>query len=56
VPGFNNLYINAGHFRNGLVLAPASVRLMRNILLAETPIVDPLPYAVTTSRPSAEMF
>lgn len=56
VPDYNNLYVNAGHFRNGLVLAPASVRLMRNILLGETPIVDPVPYHITSPRPSAEMF
>ncbi|PPC76339.1 glycine oxidase ThiO [Pokkaliibacter plantistimulans] len=38
------LYINAGHFRNGLVLAPASCRLLADILCERTPIVDPLPY------------
>jgi glycine oxidase len=45
LPGFDNLYINAGQFRNGLVLAPASAELMKNLLLGETPIVDPRPYA-----------
>ncbi|MES2683521.1 MAG: FAD-dependent oxidoreductase [Pseudomonadota bacterium] len=25
-PGFDNLYVNAGHFRNGITLAPASAR------------------------------
>lgn len=45
LPGFDNLYINAGQFRNGLVLAPASAELMKNLLLGETPIVDPQPYA-----------
>lgn len=38
------LFINAGHFRNGLVLAPASARLMADIVLARQPIVDPAPY------------
>ncbi len=38
------LFINAGHFRNGLVLAPASARLMADILLERKPIVDPAPY------------
>lgn len=56
IPGWSNLYVNAGHFRNGLVLAPASVRLMTNILLGQDPIVDPLPYAPDTTRPTAEMF
>ncbi|AUM11952.1 glycine oxidase ThiO [Ketobacter alkanivorans] len=56
VPGWSNLYVNAGHFRNGLVLAPASVRLMRNLLLNEEPIVDPGPYDPLTPRPSSDMF
>ncbi|MEE2731119.1 MAG: glycine oxidase ThiO [Pseudomonadota bacterium] len=56
LPGWENLYVNAGHFRNGLVLAPASVRLMTNLLLGEAPIVDPTPYHPQTPRPSAEMF
>lgn len=33
VPRYGNLYINAGHYRNGLVLAPASARLMADIIL-----------------------
>ena len=44
VPGYDNLYVNAGHFRNGLVLAPASARLLADILLGNTPVVDPAPY------------
>jgi glycine oxidase len=44
VPGYENVYINAGQFRNGLVLAPASARLMADILLDREPIVDPAPY------------
>jgi len=44
VPGYDNLYVNAGHFRNGLVLAPASARLLADILLGSAPVVDPIPY------------
>ncbi len=40
-----NLWINAGHFRNGLVLAPASSRLMAEMMLGERPWTDPTPYA-----------
>ncbi len=36
-----NLFINAGHFRNGITLAPASARLLSNIILEQTPIVEP---------------
>ncbi|MBA57228.1 MAG: glycine oxidase ThiO [Pseudomonadales bacterium] len=56
LPGWDNVFVNAGHFRNGLVLAPASVRLMTNILLGEEPIVDPSPYHPLSPRPSGEMF
>lgn len=55
LPGWSNLFVNAGHFRNGLVLAPASARLMRNIILNETPIVDPEPYTLETPRANAAM-
>lgn len=33
VPGVQGLFLNAGHFRNGLLLAPASARLMADIVL-----------------------
>jgi len=38
------LWVNAGHFRNGVVLAPASGRLLADQLLARTPIIDPAAY------------
>lgn len=38
------VYINAGQFRNGLVLAPASARLLADQLLKREPIIDPSPY------------
>jgi glycine oxidase len=38
------LYINTGHFRNGLVTGPASARLLADILLERTPILNPAPY------------
>ncbi|BBB27722.1 glycine oxidase ThiO [Amphritea japonica] len=44
VPGYDNLYINAGHYRNGLVLAPASTRLLADVLLDRQPVIDPAPY------------
>lgn len=45
VPGFEGLWLNCGHYRNGLVLAPASCRLLTDLLLGREPIVDPQPYA-----------
>lgn len=44
IPGFSNLFVNAGQYRNGLVLAPASARLMADLLLQRQPIIDPVPY------------
>lgn len=45
-PTLEGLYIHAGHFRSGVVLAPASARLLADILLGRPPIVDPQPYAL----------
>lgn len=44
LPEFPGLWLNCGHFRNGLVLAPASCELLKNLMLGEAPIVDPAPY------------
>lgn len=46
VPEFENLYINAGQYRNGLVLAPASTRLLADIILDRKPIIAADPYQV----------
>jgi len=35
------LYVNCGHFRNGVVLGPASARLMADLVLQREPIIDP---------------
>ncbi len=43
-PEINNLSINAGHFRNGLVMGPASAQLMADLILKRQPSVDPEPY------------
>lgn len=43
-PEISNLSINAGHFRNGLAMAPASAQLMADLILGRTASVDPEPY------------
>jgi len=43
-PELANLYINAGHFRNGVILGPASARLLSDQLLGRAPVLDPSPY------------
>lgn len=44
VPEKDNLWVNAGHYRNGLVLAPASAGLLADLLLERSPALDPSPY------------
>jgi glycine oxidase len=43
-PEVVNLSINAGHFRNGLVMAPASAQLLVDLLLNRKPAIEPEPY------------
>lgn len=38
------LYLNTGHFRHGLTTAPASARLVADIILERSPILDPGEY------------
>ncbi|UQS90006.1 glycine oxidase ThiO [Pseudomonas chlororaphis subsp. piscium] len=45
VPGLAGLWLNCGHYRNGLVLAPASCQLFADLMLGQEPIIDPAPYA-----------
>lgn len=40
LPGYDNVFVNAGHFRNGLVLAPASVHVISSLLTGRTPAFD----------------
>ena len=47
VPGYEGLWLNCGHYRNGLVLAPASCQLFADLLLGHEPVIDPAPYAPT---------
>lgn len=44
VPGYDNLFVNAGQYRNGLVLAPASTRLLVDIMLERETIIPAEPY------------
>lgn len=45
VPGWEGLHLNTGHYRNGLVLAPASTRLLADLLLKRSPVIDPDAYS-----------
>jgi glycine oxidase len=49
-PGAEGLYVNAGHFRNGLVTGPASARLLADLLLGRDPILPPSAYGLDAAR------
>lgn len=49
-PTIDGLTVNAGQFRNGIVLGPASARLVADLALGRDPILDPAPYAWTAAR------
>jgi glycine oxidase len=49
-PEIENLSINAGHFRNGLTMAPASAQLMADLILKRTPSIEPTPYKLTRAE------
>lgn len=40
-PQMAGLFVCAGHFRNGIVLAPASARLATDLMLGRAPVLDP---------------
>lgn len=49
-PEIQGLYVNAGHYRNGIVMAPASAELLADLMTGQTPVIDPAPYALTEKR------
>ncbi len=51
-PEIEGLYINAGHFQNGVVTGLASAQLIADIVLDRQLKVDPVPYSLM-SRPDA---
>ena len=52
-PQADNLLVNAGHYRNGVVLALASARLTADLVAGREPIVDPAAYALDAPRPGS---
>ena len=49
-PGIEGLYFNAGHFRNGITLGPASARLAADLVVGREPILPPEPYDLRAAR------
>lgn len=44
-PTIKNLFLNTGHFRYGLTMAPTSAKLVTALILGEEPQIDATPYA-----------
>jgi len=55
-PNIKGLYLNTGHFRNGIVMSLASARLMSDLILQREPILDPEPYVVNSQRSQSDDF
>lgn len=50
-PSVEGLFLHTGHFRNGLVMGPASTELVIQIIEGEAPVLDPAAYALEAPRP-----
>ena len=49
-PEIAHLFIHAGHFRNGLVMGPASTELLLQLIEGEATMLDAAPYAWAAAR------
>lgn len=54
-PEVRGLYLNAGHFRNGVVMAPASAHLLVDVMLSRAAIVPPEPYRLPAESASSSI-
>ncbi|NQD38919.1 glycine oxidase ThiO [Permianibacter sp. IMCC34836] len=50
LPSLANAWINAGHYRNGIVLAPASARLLTDLMQEKATSISAAPYALGISH------
>lgn len=46
-PGVEGLYVNTGHYRNGVVMGLASAALAATQILGQAPVLDEAPYLLT---------
>jgi len=49
-PEIRGLYINAGHFRNGIVMAPGSAELLAALINGEETPVDARAYSIVSAE------
>jgi len=52
-PRIDGLFINAGHFRNGVVMAPAAAQLLADIMRNQPTIVEAGPFALDNCSTAA---
>jgi glycine oxidase len=45
-PQIENLYLNTGHFRYGLTMAPGSAKLVSDLICGDKPWINPAPFAL----------
>jgi glycine oxidase len=43
-PDFDNVFVNIGHYRYGVTMAPASAELLVDLMEGNSPALDPAPY------------
>jgi glycine oxidase len=43
-PDFDNVFVNTGHFRYGVTMAPASAEMLADLMAGKAPALDPTPY------------
>ena len=53
VPGYDNVFVSAGHFRAGLHQSPGSAVFLADVIGGRPPRLDPGPFAVDRPRPPA---
>ena len=44
-PDFDNVFVNTGHYRYGVTMAPASAQLLVDLMEGQAPALDPQPYS-----------
>jgi glycine oxidase len=49
IPGQPNHFVASGHYRNGILLAPAAAHVMAKLIAGETPSIDLSPYSPARS-------
>jgi len=57
-PDFDNVFVNTGHYRYGVTLAPAAAELLVDLMEGKAPVLDPAPYCwrATLERRWPECF